>query len=833
VIGKTIEHFRIIEKLGRAGMGVLYRAEDTQLRSPVVLKFLPPELTWDDRARKRLLHEAQALAALDHRNICSIRSIHENSEGVFFCMPYYEGRTLGARIADGPMPVKEALRTAIAIADGLDKAHSNDIVHRDIKPENIMITTGGNVKILDFGIAKLKDRTRVTTEGMTPGTICYMSPDQLRSNDVDGRSDIFSLGAVLYEMLTGHVPFEADGQEAVRFLIMSDDPGPLADYRNDIPKGLQAIIDKALQKDPADRYQKAAQMKADLERILRGRQPRPAVKKTLIIAASLLVTGATVWTIDRMVRPVVPADKRILVMPFASAGLDPLDQSVYDGLQAALTADLMQLEQFDHSFWVVPTDDIRKRELDDPSDAGGIFGVNLLVSGEVHSASDDHIFELTLRDAGTQRVLRTAEVTGGGEDLTGLEHKLLANVAALMDLGLPEERIREVARAGTENEAAYEAYLRGCSYLLDDASIMPAIEQFQLAVETDSMFARAHACLAGACWRVFEAHGDPVWAQNAKAGSRRALEIDPGLAPALVVLGNVYNNEDRYEDAIDLFRSALGQNPVCCDAYNGLASAYKGMGDLDKAEASYHRAIDLRPDYWPIREDLGYFYYPLGRYYDAAAQFEILIEKTPGYHMSYNNLGAFYYLLGRVDDAQAQWEKSFSIRKSGPACGNLGLIYFRKGRYAEAASMYEWAKEFESPYRGYTTWGNLAQAYARLDSVEKAAVNFQIAIDKAEAVRAMDPGDPIVPAFLAGYYADVKDYHKARTRIEQALSLAPKNPEVLFRCGHAFEKMHEREKALRWIGKAIEYDYSVDEILSDPELEALRQDPRFELLLPD
>lgn len=833
MIGKTVAYFKIQERLGGAGMSVLYRAEDMRLRSTVVLKFLPPELTRDEKARSRLVHEAQALAALDHPNICSIRSIHETPEGVFFCMPYYEGETLAARVARGPLPVREALRTAAAIAGGLDKAHSHNIVHRDVKPENILMVADGPVKILDFGIAKLQDRTKVTVAGMTPGTICYMSPEQLLGEDVDGRSDLFALGAVLYEMLTGRAPFEAEHQDAIRYRILHDQPDPLMKHRRDVPKGLQPIIDRALQKDPALRYRKASQMKADLERVLRGRQPHPAVWRTLIAAAAVLVIGAAAWKFAGIIKPTVPADKRVMVMPFASIGLDPSDNSTYDGLQQVLTTELMLLERFDMSFWVVPPEDLRKRGFDGVSEANGIFGVNLLVSGEVQSASDDYAVELTLLDAKTQRPLHAVEIAYRRENLTDLQDELVRHVADMMNLSLPEDALREVTGGGTGIAAAYENFLQGYGYMQADSTTALAVERFERATSIDSTYARAYLGLAEACLRSFETTGEKLWAERAEASCKRALAIDEDLSPALVVLGAVYNAQDRQEEAVGLFRSALELNPVGRAAYKGLAQAYKKMGNVDEAEAAYHKAIKQRPDYWPIREDLGYFYYPLGRYEDAAAQFQKLVAMTPGYYMSYNSLGAFYYLLGRIDDAQAQWEKSFSLKKNCAACGNLGLIYYRKGRYADAAGMYEWAIQFDSPHRDYTAWGNLAQAYSRMDSVEKADANFRIAIQKAEARRQKNRDDPIVTAFLAGYYADVKDREKANQRIKEALDMAPKNPEVLFRCGHAFAKLGEREKALMWIGKAIENGYPVDEIQRDPELEALRRDARFVLLLPD
>ncbi|UCH84381.1 MAG: protein kinase, partial [Candidatus Latescibacterota bacterium] len=791
MIGQTVSHYRILEELGRGGMGVLYKAEDTKLRSTVALKFLPPEMSQDEGARKRLEHEAQALAALDHANICSVRSIHESPDGrMFFCMPYYEGETLDVKIANGPLPVWDAVQKASAIASGLEHAHAHNIVHRDIKPTNIMITVDGTVKILDFGIARLRDRTRVTAPGRTPGTIYYMSPEHIKGGKVEARSDVFTLGVVLYEMITGHVPFEADHEDAVYYRILHHQPERLKKHRSDIPKGLQAIVDKALQKNPDRRYQKVSHMKADLERVLSGRRPHPAVRRALIIAVAVLVTSAAVWKLVDILTPTVPTNKRVMVMHFDSTGLEPSDQPMYDGLLEILTRQIMQLEQFDKTFWVIPPKDIRQRALDDVREASGVFGVNLLVSGEVKPANEYHVLELNLLDAETQTPLRTAEIVYQCEQMPTLQTALVSNVADVLDLNLHENELRVVTSGGTEKGAAYELYLRGHGYLQDKESVALAVECFEEATATDSTYARAHCGLAEACWRNFRSTGDTLWLERAASSGSRALEIDGGLSTAYVTLGYVRSSMNRHEEAIEHFRSALKLNPVCWAAHKGIANAYSSMGHDDEAEAAYRRAIELRPDYWPIQQDLGYFYYPLGRYQDAVAVFERLVDMTPGYYMSHNSLGAFYYLVGSMDKAQKQWETSFSIKKSFAACLNLGTIYYGQGRYTDAANMYEWAVEFDSPLRNHTAWGNLAQAYSRVDSLRhKAADNYQKAIELAEADRMKDPKDPIVTAFLAGYYADVNNGVRARERISQALELAPKKPEVLFRCGHAYEKL--------------------------------------------
>jgi len=267
VIGKTVSHYKIISKLGEGGMGVVYKAEDTRLDRSVALKFLPSSLAAQEAAKQRFIHEAKAASSLEHPNICAVHDIAETDDGqMFIAMPHYQGQTLQERIAEGPMDIGEAIDIVLQLASGLGKAHEQGIVHRDIKPGNIFVTRDGHVKILDFGLAKLATQTRLTKSGTTVGTVAYMSPEQASGDDVDVRSDIFSLGAVLYEMLTGVLPFRGDHEAAVLYGIMNSDPNPLSKYRPDIPEAVQVVMERVLQKDPGDRYQTALEFSDALER---------------------------------------------------------------------------------------------------------------------------------------------------------------------------------------------------------------------------------------------------------------------------------------------------------------------------------------------------------------------------------------------------------------------------------------------------------------------------------------------------------------------------------------------------------------------------------------
>ena len=275
LIGQTVSHYKILEPLGAGGMGVVYKAQDLNLDRIVALKFLPPDLTRDFQAKERFINEARSASSFDHPNICTVYEIGEAEDGQsFIAMPWYEGETLKRRIERAPIAIEEATRIALQIVQGLSKTHQKGIIHRDVKPANIIVTTEGVAKILDFGLSKLRGQTVLTKEGSTVGTVAYMSPEQARGDPVDQRTDIWSIGVVLYEMLSGRRPFNGDYDQVVIYSILNQDPTAVTDLRHDVPPDLGAIVTKCLQKDPARRHQSAVELGHDLEHLLGTRESR-------------------------------------------------------------------------------------------------------------------------------------------------------------------------------------------------------------------------------------------------------------------------------------------------------------------------------------------------------------------------------------------------------------------------------------------------------------------------------------------------------------------------------------------------------------------------------
>ena len=348
-------HYKIIEELGRGGMGIVYKAEDTELQRIVALKFLPPQWTSDPEARERFIHEARAASALDHPNICAIYEIRETEDGrMFIAMGCYEGESLREKLRRGPMKAESALDIAAQVALGMEKAHGKGIIHRDIKPANILVTNDGVAKVVDFGLAKLAGQVKLTREGTTVGTVAYMSPEQAKGEPVDQRTDIWSLGVVLYEMVSGRLPFKGDYEQSLIHSILKADPEPIGKIRKDLPIGLESIVFKALEKNPNTRYQVMGELREDLKAVAEGLKPRRAksglfrgkifgLRKTYAYAglACLAIFAAVILFLTNTVRIT-----SLAVLPVQNLSGDPSQEFFADGMTDALISDLAQIKAF-------------------------------------------------------------------------------------------------------------------------------------------------------------------------------------------------------------------------------------------------------------------------------------------------------------------------------------------------------------------------------------------------------------------------------------------------------------------------------------------------------
>jgi serine/threonine protein kinase/tetratricopeptide (TPR) repeat protein len=862
MIGQNILHYKILDKLGQGGMGIVYLAEDTRLERKVAIKFLPHHISANIEEKERFKIEAKAAAALNHPNIATIYSIEETNdargeEEMFIVMEYIEGKELkdiiehkdaGAEYLE-PRQLDDIINYAIQIAEGLEAAHKKEIVHRDIKSSNIMITENGKVKIMDFGLAKIRGGSHLTTIGSTIGTAAYMSPEQAKGDEVDNRSDIWSFGVLLYEMLTGKLPFKGEYDQAIIYSILSEKPEPIA--HNHFPDSLVDIVNKCLQKDIKARYQTISKLLDDLKRIQKNPDTNLEIElkekdsyrhKNLFIISGislLVIILLFVFPLSRnffislISSPSVSREKHLLILPFNVIGGDSSNQAFCDGLAETLSSNLTRMEQFQGSLWVVPSGDVIQNKIKTAAEAYKMYGANLVVTGSLQFLNNLLRLTINLVDAKNLRQLNSSIIDVKSKNIPNTQNRVVVKLLEMLHIEM-NPGLKGILDAGqTSIPEAYEYYVRGRGNLqryenLDN--VEKAINLFNLAAESDTNYALAYAGLGEAYLRKYEITQKPELINSAKENGEKAFKLDSTLAPINITLGMIYSSTGSYKLAIVHFKSALLNDPNNAAAFRGLAKAYESSDNNPEAELIYKRAIELKPDYWAGYNDLGTFYYRHSRYEDAINQFKEVTKLTPNNYRGYNNLGGIYYLLERWPDAQEMFEKSLKVRKSYNTYSNLGTLYYIEGKYDKAAKMYEEALKINN--NDYLTWGNLAAAYFEIPmEKEKAISTYKTAISLAKKKLEINPNDPEVISNLAGYYADTGDSLKAINMITKAVNKSPDNELVMYRAATTYEILGNRKKALYWIGQAIAKGYSRSEIERQPELKGLIADQRYKELV--
>ncbi len=876
--------YRILGEIGRGGMGIVYEADDLWLRRPVALKFLPVELTDDIEARERFVHEAQAASVLDHPHICTIHEIGESEHGqMFIAMALCNGESLRTKIKRGPLPPAEALSFAAHVAEGLAAAHASGIVHRDVKPANILITKDGTARVVDFGLAKIAGEARLTQAGRAVGTVAYMSPEQLRGDDVDSRSDIWSLGVVLYEMLTGALPFAGANEHSLAYAIVNIEPKPLSDLPPGTPDGCVRILEKSIAKDPDARFASAVEMAEAIsdvresagysgrlragsgsspssrpgERATRAGEGHPrqeaARRRPALVRFGLpFLSVAAVFSVafalglprraTQLLGLARPSGARhITVFPPNVIGDNPEDRVLAAGLADYLRTSLDRIARASRS-WVTPGSHLETYEVREAADALRVLGSNVVLSGTLKRAGGSVSLVLDVIDPKSYRRGASISKTDHIANITTWQVDVVLEAAAALGLPLAPSARGALISSGTTVPGAFESHVRGLGFMAsayDGAGrrsagnadlLASAVAAFEEAVRLDPSFTEARLDLADALWRgsAPEESGEPAApALRAETIVRDVLKAHD-LAPAHAVLGSILRKLGRDDEAVLEYIRATEIDPLYYSALIWLGDFYADKNQPAKAEAAYRAALQVRPGYWSAGAYLGYFYLYQGAYAEARDEFERVSRACPGNVVMLNNLGAALYFLGDVDRAVSAFERSNAVKRNPDATSNLAVLYYYQGRYADSVTMNETAIGYGRSELDYLIYGNLADACRFTPGHEaKSAEAYGKAIALAEKALAADPGNPRLRASLATYLAKTGVAERAQAEIESARKAKPDDSSIALKAVIVFELNGARPRALEAVRDYVRLKGRMEEIQRDPFLAAIRRDPGY------
>jgi len=873
--GSIVGRFRIGDRLGKGGMGEVYCAEDTKLKRTVALKRLAPALRSDSLYRHRFLEEAERASRFTDSHVAAVYDVLEEKGEIFLILEYVEGQNLRQRLRHR-LSLDEFFTIVIQCAEALVSAHKRGIVHCDIKPENIMLTSQGQVKILDFGVAKHLPRSdqssTVDRAGTFAGTPAYMSPEVLLEQAPDGRADVFSLGVVAYEVLTGQHPFMAGSFVATTDRIRRETPASIRIFNRSVPEALEALVNKAMAKDPAQRYATAQDLLDDLRNVRDGLTPtgllRPVPLGSQEDAKSKgKKTGKKFWTwasglvavallsavayrqlhssqkmrsnsnlsgLSSVISSAISsAPVELAVLPFTPAANDSGSGAFCNGLTETLTAKLTQLSG-NYPLLVVPTSEIRTEGVTSVEQARKNFGVGLVLEGSLHSSGGQVRVTYTLVDAKTNRQLNAEMFDADVNDPFFVEDRVVEGTLRMLGLSIQTNDRVVLAAHGTGDPSAYDQFLRGRGYLLDyhkHENIDSAISAFNRALSLDPKYGQAYAGLGKAYWLGYqEGDGSGEWMNKARSACDQAVANAPTLAEGYSCLGNVYRETGQYEKAVSQFQKAASLDPTSDEAFRGLADVYQKLNKPAEAEATFRKAISLRPQYWAGYNWLGAFYWEQSRYDDAAKMFKEVINLTPDNFRGYSNLGGMYVLQGRNQEAIPVLEKSVSIRPTVEAFDNLGNAYFSMREFPKAASNFAEGLKFDK--NSWLSWGNLADAYYWSPGQRtQAGKAYREAIRLADEKLHVDSRDARAWAFRATYESMIDNKSEAMTSLQKALTLEPARASVQFRAALVYNHFGDTDRTLLALRKATASGFPSNLLNDTPDFDQLHKEPRFQAIL--
>jgi tetratricopeptide (TPR) repeat protein len=844
----VLGHYRIVEKIGAGGMGVVFRARDERLDRDVALKILPKQVLLTEAARRQFRREALSLARITDSHVAMAFDFGQDNGITYLVTEYVPGLTLDAKLAGRPLPEGEVLQLGKQLAAGLEAAHKEGVIHRDLKPGNLKITPDGRLKILDFGLAYIL-RTETEVSETAPlaetysdaGTLPYMGPEQVKGQTPDERADLWSAGIVLYEMSTGKTPFGNSTGAHLIAAILEQAPVLPRVANSKISEGLERVILRALQKDPKERYQSAGDLRIDLANLATGTAPIYPKQASspnswlwpAIAILTLVVIGlGALWLRHRSEVQVLDA-RMMAVLPFESVAGDAPTNALGRGLTETVTARLVQAAD-GGKLQLVSTRDLVEHGVKTSEQAQREFGTDLVLEGSLQQDGARIRINWSLVNPRTHTQIAANTITGDTNNIFGLQDTIFDDVLAKLPPAARPRPQEELEERPDTKPVAYDFYLRGRGYLEDYKSqdnIDNAIADFQSAIAADQNYAPAYAAMGlayntGFVWK----NRDKDWVDKAKTDCNRALALMPQLAEGHTCLGNVFLSTGRYEDAVRELEHSLDLDHNSDETLSSLAAAYQKLGKASAAEDAYRKAVSLRPNYWRVYNTFGAFYLDQARYSDAAEMFKKTIQLAPLNYRGYSNLGATDLMVGQYQEAVDAFNRSIALRPTGQVYGNLGAAYFYMRRYQDSAENLQQALKIDP--KDWLNWGNLGDTLFQISERRAEAKSaYQKAIELAKLRLEVNPQDATILAFIADYYAMLDQERESREQMARALQTAPEDADVLFRGAILCNHFGDSRKTLDFLTKSVAAGYSRTLIRDTPDFDHLKDDQRFRALL--
>jgi serine/threonine protein kinase/tetratricopeptide (TPR) repeat protein/TolB-like protein len=875
--------YQIMRILGQGGMGAVYQARDQELDRVIALKVIRPELAANPSILQRFKQELILSRHVTHKNVVRIFDLGEADGIRFITMEYVEGEDLrGLLRRQGKFSAGNTVTIIQQICRALEAAHAEGVIHRDLKPQNVMRDPQGRVVVMDFGLARSLESDGMTQTGALVGTLEYMSPEQALGATLDPRSDLFAVGLIFYELLTGKAPYKADTAIASLMKRTHERAIPASDVDASVPVSLSVIVSRCLERDPKDRYQSAPELLAELEAW--SIDPLRSVSHASVISSLATAKTPTSWAAGpRSVQinlnlpgrqgwiwaaaaiaiislffalpvtrhmvfrhaiesgpgaetvkgiPNLSKGKYIAVLPLKVLGDKKSLGYVADGLMDALSAKMFQLQ----SVRVASSAAVEKATSNDESitNVARALGVNLILQGTVMGSPDKLRITFNLENVSDNRRLWTQEFSGVTDDLLTLEDQIYTSLVQALEVRPSDQEMAMGGVHPTENVKAYDLYLKGRDALRGTQGtrdLESAIHLFENALREDPGFALAYTGLADADLRLYKSSKEPLYAEKAVAAAQKAASLNAVLPEVHLSLGSVYNATGKSAEAITELKKALALSPNSDEAYRRLGEAHRTAGHKAEAIAAYQSAVNANPYYWSNHNTLGGAYFQFGENDKALREYQKVSELAPDNPIGYQNTGAVYFRLGKWDDSITAFQKSLNIQPDATIYANIGTAYFFLKRYDDSVKMFEKAVEL-SP-KDEQLVGNLADAYRAAGRKDQATATYDKAIQLAFQQLQVNPKLASVTGDLALYYAKKGDVAHALQYARQARALDHEDLQLLYYQAEIFALANQQKEALTTLRQAFRKGYSPEEAQNDPELASLKSLPEFTKLVAE